>query len=71
MHYFVCLCLFLKDWLIIIIIIYIFISYFDAIDRIAAPDYIPTDQDVLRSRTKTTGIIETTFEVNGIKVCWQ
>ncbi|KNC83246.1 guanine nucleotide-binding protein G(I) subunit alpha-2 [Sphaeroforma arctica JP610] len=35
--------------------------YFDDIDRIAAPEYMPTDQDVLRSRIKTTGIIETNF----------
>ena len=41
--------------------------YFDAIERIAAEDYIPTEQDVLRSRAKTTGIIETEFEVDGVK----
>jgi len=35
--------------------------YFDSIDIIAKPDYLPTDQDVLRSRVKTTGITETTF----------
>ncbi|KAF9906695.1 guanine nucleotide-binding protein subunit alpha [Linnemannia zychae] len=35
--------------------------YFDSIDRIAKPTYVPTDQDVLRSRVKTTGITETTF----------
>lgn len=39
--------------------------YFDAIDRLVLPDYVPTPQDVLRSRTKTTGIIETEFEVQG------
>ena len=36
-------------------------SYFDNIARIASPDYMPNDQDVLRSRVKTTGITETTF----------
>ena len=36
-------------------------SYFDSISRIAQPDYLPNDQDVLRSRVKTTGITETTF----------
>lgn len=41
--------------------------YFDAIDRIARDDYVPTEQDVLRSRAKTTGIIETEFEVDGVK----
>ncbi|CAB4475151.1 unnamed protein product [Rhizophagus irregularis] len=35
--------------------------YFDTIDAIAKPDYLPSDQDVLRSRVKTTGITETTF----------
>ncbi|BFZ58103.1 guanine nucleotide-binding protein subunit alpha [Savitreella phatthalungensis] len=35
--------------------------YFDSIERIASSDYLPTDQDVLRSRVKTTGITETTF----------
>lgn len=38
-------------------------SYFDSIQRIAAPDYVPTDQDVLRSRVKTTGITETHFQI--------
>ncbi|KAJ3090481.1 hypothetical protein HK102_003625, partial [Quaeritorhiza haematococci] len=28
-----------------------------------APDYLPTDQDVLRSRVKKTGITETTFHI--------
>lgn len=41
-------------------------SYFDAIDRISAPDYLPTDQDVLRSRVKTTGITETTFHIGDL-----
>ncbi|CAG8574821.1 5706_t:CDS:2 [Acaulospora colombiana] len=36
-------------------------DYFDSIDRISQADYFPTDQDVLRSRVKTTGITETTF----------
>jgi len=37
--------------------------YFEAVERLAKEDYIPTEQDVLRSRAKTTGIIETEFEV--------
>ncbi|KAI8866872.1 guanine nucleotide-binding protein subunit alpha [Ramicandelaber brevisporus] len=37
--------------------------YFDNIRRIARPDYLPSDQDVLRSRVKTTGITETAFQV--------
>ncbi|KAI9598380.1 guanine nucleotide binding protein, alpha subunit [Syncephalis fuscata] len=37
--------------------------YFESIDRIAQPDYLPSDQDVLRSRVKTTGITETVFHI--------
>ncbi|KAK2750412.1 guanine nucleotide-binding protein subunit alpha [Myotisia sp. PD_48] len=40
--------------------------YFDSIGRIAAPDYLPSDQDVLRSRVKTTGITETTFIISDL-----
>lgn len=44
--------------------------YFDELDRIRAPDFIPTEQDVLRSRVKTTGIIETEFTVEVLcEVC--
>jgi len=39
------------------------VYYFNAIDRMASPSYLPTDQDILRSRVKTTGITETTFKV--------
>jgi len=40
--------------------------YFENIQRIAAPNYIPSEQDVLRSRVKTTGVLETVFEVEEI-----
>ena len=36
-------------------------SYLSDLDRISAPEYLPTEQDVLRSRVKTTGIVETHF----------
>lgn len=39
--------------------------YFENIDRVAHPDFVPQPQDVLRSRTKTTGIIETEFDIQG------
>lgn len=39
--------------------------YFDSVDRLIAPDYTVSQEDVLRSRTKTTGIIETEFDVQG------
>jgi GTPase SAR1 family protein len=35
--------------------------YFSQMERISAPDYVPTQEDVLRSRVKTTGIVETEF----------
>jgi len=37
--------------------------YFTEVDRIAQQGYVPTVQDILRSRAKTTGIIETEFSV--------
>ena len=36
-------------------------SYLSALDRLGDPNYIPTEQDVLRTRVKTTGIVETFF----------
>ena len=38
--------------------------YLDDLERICAPGYEPNDQDILRSRVKTTGIVETTFQVD-------
>ncbi|XP_041058570.1 guanine nucleotide-binding protein G(t) subunit alpha-3-like [Carcharodon carcharias] len=35
--------------------------YLNSLDRLTAPQYVPSEQDVLRSRVKTTGIIETQF----------
>jgi len=37
--------------------------YFNSLERIGAPGYLPTDQDILRSRVKTTGITETSFKI--------
>ncbi|KAL0965574.1 hypothetical protein UPYG_G00283110 [Umbra pygmaea] len=35
--------------------------YLNDLDRISAPDYIPTVEDILRSRDMTTGIVENKF----------
>ncbi|XP_067905754.1 guanine nucleotide-binding protein G(o) subunit alpha isoform X3 [Heterodontus francisci] len=35
--------------------------YLDSLDRIGGNDYQPTEQDILRTRVKTTGIVETHF----------
>lgn len=39
--------------------------YFERLDAIAAPGYIPTEQDILRSRVKTSGIVVNDFLVEG------
>lgn len=39
--------------------------YFNDLDRINKPNYLPSEQDVLRSRVKTTGIVETDFKIKG------
>jgi guanine nucleotide-binding protein G(i) subunit alpha len=42
------------------------VYYFDSLNRMSTPDYLPTDQDILRSRVKTTGITETMFKVGDL-----
>lgn len=37
------------------------------IDRVAAPNYLPTEQDILRVRVPTTGIIEYPFDLEEIR----
>ena len=43
-------------------------SFFDNIDRLAQPDYVPTEQDVLRSRNKTEGMLETWFSMGSLRI---
>eukprot|EP01118_Nematostelium_gracile_P009784 TRINITY_DN3309_c0_g1_i1.p1 TRINITY_DN3309_c0_g1~~TRINITY_DN3309_c0_g1_i1.p1 ORF type:complete len:362 (-),score=105.18 TRINITY_DN3309_c0_g1_i1:23-1108(-) len=38
--------------------------FFANLERIASPQYIPSTDDILQSRQRTTGIIETDFSVN-------
>ncbi|XP_066269744.1 guanine nucleotide-binding protein subunit alpha-11 [Branchiostoma lanceolatum] len=40
--------------------------YLSDLDRIAEPDYLPTEQDVLRVRVPTTGIIEYPFDLDNV-----
>ena len=42
-------------------------SYLSDIDRIAQPDYVCTQQDILRVRVPTTGIIEYPFDLEEIR----
>mmetsp|Transcript_590 Transcript_590/g.781 ORF Transcript_590/g.781 Transcript_590/m.781 type:complete len:357 (-) Transcript_590:374-1444(-) len=39
--------------------------FFEKISEIASAGYIPSEQDVLRSRVRTTGIVENSFEIDG------
>lgn len=43
-------------------------SFFDEVKRIAEPEYCPTEADVLRARTKTTGIYETRFQMGQLSI---
>ena len=40
----------------------------NALDRISASHYVPTQQDVLRTRVKTTGIVETNFVYKNLNI---
>uniref|UniRef100_A0AC35U8N1 Guanine nucleotide-binding protein subunit alpha n=1 Tax=Rhabditophanes sp. KR3021 TaxID=114890 RepID=A0AC35U8N1_9BILA len=43
------------------------VGYFlDSVQRISAVDYMPTEQDILLSRIKTTGIVETSFRMKNV-----
>lgn len=41
-------------------------SFFDSLDRLFTKEYVPSDQDILRSRLKTTGITETVFDLGAL-----
>ncbi|KAJ3435789.1 guanine nucleotide-binding protein g(o) subunit alpha [Anaeramoeba flamelloides] len=41
--------------------------YFTNIDRFVEEEFTPNDEDILNTRVRTTGIIETKFEYEGIK----
>jgi len=40
--------------------------YLNAIERIGAEGWVPNEQDILRSRAKTAGIVETEFDVQDV-----
>jgi len=41
--------------------------FFERIDEVASDAYLPSHQDVLRARVRTTGIVENTFEIESNK----
>lgn len=43
-------------------------SFFGEIKRITSADFVPNEHDVLRARTKTTGIVETRFEMGQLSI---
>ena len=44
--------------------------YLDALDRIAAPDYLPTMQDIVCASAPTTGVVEYPIKVEG-RMCFK
>ncbi len=42
--------------------------FFDNVNRIGQPDYVPNENDVLRARSKTTGISETRFNMGQLSI---
>lgn len=43
-------------------------SFFENAQRIVRPNYLPSEMDVLRARTKTTGIYETRFQMGQLSI---
>lgn len=46
--------------------LFAFCSFLDDLDRLGAKDYQPTEQDILRTRVKTTGIVEVHFSFKNL-----
>lgn len=40
--------------------------YFQQVARLSAEGYVPTTDDVLRSRVRTTGIVQSDFKIKGL-----
>lgn len=55
-----------KGHLLVNIALCICCSYLDSLDRIGDKRYIPTEQDILRTRVKSTGIVEYEFSYKGL-----
>lgn len=43
-----------------------FKSYLDQLERIVDPSFLPSEQDILRARVPTTGILEYPFDLDSI-----
>jgi GTPase SAR1 family protein len=42
--------------------------YLDNTERFAKPNFVPTNEDVLKVRQKTSGILETVFDTDGLEI---
>lgn len=40
--------------------------FFDKVHEIAAPEYVPTVEDIVKTRVRTTGILEESYTVDGV-----
>lgn len=40
--------------------------FFDKVHDIARPDYLPTVEDIVKTRVRTTGILEESYKVDGV-----
>lgn len=49
-------------------LIFFFYSFLSQARRLAESDYIPTVDDVIRARLKTTGILETFFQLGKLNI---
>lgn len=55
----------------LIVVVALCCSYLSDLARISAPDYLATEQDILRARAPTTGILEYPFDLDGIVFRYQ
>jgi len=46
-------------------------SFLDAIDRICEKNYLPTNDDILRVRISTTGIVQENFQLSRYSIQYE
>lgn len=46
---------------------YCICSFIEKLPRISLPNYLPTDEEILKMRAKTTGVVEREFEITKFK----
>lgn len=63
---FLCNIVMCLDYFMNIILFFLSSSYLSDLDRIEKSDYLPTEQDILRARVPTTGILEYPFDLDGV-----